>query len=433
MTLKHTLLAGAALLSVASCQQSNKSSTAENAPARKMLDPANMDTTVRPGDNFFMYANGAWLKKNPIPASETRWGSFNELQENNYRILHGILDSAAAIKDPKAGSREQKVGDFYRTGMDSATIEKAGITPLNDIFARIDAIKDANGAMSEVALEQTQGIGQLFGFGVGPDDKNVKEEICQFGQGGLGLPDRDYYFDKDAQTVKVRDAYKQYLPSMFKLMGEDEATAKKDADAVYNLETKLASASMTRVEQRNPYNVYHKFNLDGINKATPGIDWKALFQGLKINGQDSLLVGMPKFFAAVGKELKATPLDVWKKYMKFHVLNGFAPYLDSKTYGTYFGFYGKTLRGQQEPRPRWKRVLNVVDGSIGELLGQLYVDKTFKPSAKQRMLDLVNNLQQTYAERIQRLDWMTDSTKRKAVTKLNAFMKKIGYPDKWKD
>ena len=207
MYLKRIMLAGAAVVALASCQQGGTKSASV-----KLLDPANMDTTVNPGDNFNLYANGTWLKNNPVPGTETRWGSFNILIENNYKNLHGLLDSVAAIKDAPQGSMRQKVGDFYRTGMDSAAINQKGITPLNDIIARINNLKDANGILNEVAIEQMEGIGQLFSFGISPDDKNVSKEICQFGQGGLGMPGREYYFDKDDRTTKIRDAYKLYIP-----------------------------------------------------------------------------------------------------------------------------------------------------------------------------------------------------------------------------
>jgi Predicted metalloendopeptidase len=430
MKLKHTLLAGMALLAMASCQEKGKEG---NTASRKLLDPANMDTTVKPGDNFFLYANGAWLSKNPIPASETRWGSFNELQENNFKALHELLEGAAANKNAKKGSTEQKVGDIYRSGMDSAAIEKAGITPMNDVLARIDAIQDVNGLMNEITLEQTEGMGHVFVFYVSPDDKNVTNQICQFGQGGLGMPDRDYYFNKDARTTAVRDAYQKYQVQLLQLMGLDSATAQKDAAEIYKLETALAGASMTRVEMRDPYKLYNKHNAETMGKLTPGLDWKMMLTNLKAGGQDSFIVGMPKFFQEMSKQLKATPLDAWKKYLKFMAVNDMAPYLSSNFDNLHFAFYGKTVRGQQEQKARWKRVLNVADGSVGELLGQMYVDKHFKPEAKQRMLELVNNLQQTYGDRIKRLDWMSEATKQRALAKLNTFMKKIGYPDKWRD
>jgi putative endopeptidase len=426
MASKHLLLAGlaASLALTAVARPETK--------GRKLLDPANMDQSVAPGDNFFWYANGAWLKSNPIPASETRWGSFNELQESNYAALHSLLEEAA--KKPGAkGSKSQKVGDFYRTGMDSVAIEKAGISPLQADFARIDAIRDVAGLQAEIARLHTRGNGQVFGFYVSPDDKNVSKQIVQFFQGGLGMPDRDYYFKTDARTIKIREAYQQYLVKMLGLMGQDAASAKANGEAIFNLEKALAGASMTRVEMRDPYKLYNKFNVAGINAQTPGLDWKSLFTGLKIAGQDSMIIGQPLFFAEVGKQMTATPLNAWKSYLKFHLTNDAAPYLSSAFDNARFDFYGRTIRGQQEQRPRWKRVLSVVDGGAGEMLGQLYVAKNFKPEAKQRMLSLVNNLQTTYADRIQRLDWMSPETKGRALAKLNTFLKKIGYPDQWKD
>ena len=426
MKLKNSLLAGAALLALM------PDAAFAQTGSRKLLDPANIDSSVSPRQNFFWYANGAWLKNNPIPPTETRWGSFNELQENIYTALHNLLAEAASKRGAK-GSRDQKVGDFYKSGMDSASIERAGLTPLKPIFSRIDAISTPAGLLAEISKQHTQGIGPLFSFYIYPDDKQVSRQIPQFYQGGLGMPDRDYYFNTDARTTKIREAYQQYLLSMFGLMGEDAGNASRLAKAVFELEQKLAGASMTRVELRDPYKSYNKFNLAGISARTPGIDWKAMFNGLKIQGQDSLIVGQPGFFREAAAQMSQTPLDVWKAYLKFHVVNDMAPYLSSRFDEARFDFYGRTLRGQQAQRPRWKRVLQVVDGSVGELLGQMYVERNFKPQAKERMLELVNNLQTTYADRIQRLDWMSDATKGKALAKLNTFMKKIGYPDKWKD
>ncbi len=424
----YMLLAGFALLALPACKSTQN---AGNADDRKLLDPANMDTTVRPNDNFYLYANGTWLKNNPIPADQTRWGSFNELIEQNNTKLHGLLEQAEMAK-AATGSKEQMVGDLYRSGMDSTRIEQAGITPMKPYFDRIDAVTDVNSLLREIATEHTHGINALFNFYVGPDDKNVAKEVTQFMQGGLGMPDRDYYFNKDQRSTAIRDAYKQYLVHLMTMMGSDSATAKKDAAAVYSLEEKLAAASMTRVEMRDPYKVYHKFSLSAISKQTPGIDWASMMSALKVQGQDTVLVAQPGFFAAVARELKATPLPVWKQYLKTQMTMDMSPYLSSNFADAHFAFFGKTLRGQESQSPRWKRVLRVVDGSIGELLGQLYVDQYFKPEAKKRMLDLVNNLQATYAERIKRLDWMTPETKTLALAKLNSFLKKIGYPDKWK-
>ncbi len=430
MLLKQSVFA-AAILAVAVSGQAGAQSPKKT--ARKVLDTANMDRKVAPGENFFLYANGSWLAKNPIPKSETRWGSFNELQENNNNALHQLLDYAAGVKNAAKGTTVQKVGDFYKSGMDSLAIEKAGITPLKEILARINTISNTKDLLKEITLEHTTGIGPLFGFGISPDDKNVTKQICQFSQGGLSMPGKEYYFDKDARTTRIRDAYKLYIPKMLMLMGETADEAQKDGEAIFNLELALADSSMTRVEMRNPYLLYNKFNLAGANKLTPGLDWNNLLAGLKVKGEDSMIIGMPKFFVQVAKQLNATPINTWKKYLQYHLVNSMAPYMSSEFDNTRFGFYGKVLSGQEEQRLRWKRVMAVVDRSEGELLGQLYVDKNFKPTAKKRMLELVNNLQKTYSDRIKKLDWMSDATKTKALVKLNSFMKKIGYPDKWKD
>jgi putative endopeptidase len=425
MQLKHALLAGTAVVLLASYVPGGET--------RKLLDPANMDLSVKPGDNFFLYANGTWLKNNPIPASETRWGSFNELQENNYKALHTLLDSAASVKNAPKGSIIQKVGDFYRTGMDSDAINKMGLQPLQGVLSRINNVKNTKELITEITREHTEGIGQVFSFGISPDDKHVTKEICQFGQGGLGMPGREYYFDNDARTVKIREAYQQYIPKMLVLMGEGQLAAETDAKAIYQLELSLADSSMTRVDMRDPYKLYNKYDLKSIDKLTPGIDWKTLLTGLRVNNEDTVIVGMPAFFEGLSKNLSSVPLDTWKKYLSFHLVNDMAPYLSASFDTTRFAFYGKTMRGQKAQRVRWKRIMQVVDGAEGELLGQLYVSKYFKPEAKKRMLELVNNLQATYAERINKLDWMSAETKKKALIKLNAFMKKIGYPNKWKD
>lgn len=436
MLLKQFVLMSVAVTSVATTATAfggNESiMTNKNESSKPLLDPANIDAQVKPGDNFFLYANGTWLKNNPIPSSETRWGSFNELQENNYKALHELLDAAAADQQAKKGSAAQKVGDFYKTGMNTDAINKAGIAPLQAYFKKIDALKSSKDIMNFIAKSYTEGNGQLFGFYVSPDDKNVTQNIAQFVQSGIGMPDRDYYFGTDERTVKIREAYKAYQVKMLELMGMNKATAEKEAAAIYTLEEKLAKASMTRVEMRDPYKLYNKYTLAQLNQQTPNINWNTVFTNLKIGSQNTCIVGMPKFFEEVSTQLQATPLAVWKVYLKFHTLSDAAPYLSEAIDNTHFDFYGKTVRGQQEQKPRWKRVLNVVDGSLGELLGQMYVEKNFKPEAKSRMLEMVNNLQTTYAARIIRLDWMSASTKQKALVKLNTFIKKIGYPDKWR-
>jgi putative endopeptidase len=432
MSFKQVLFCSASILALSiNNVQAGEKDNAGTIGEKKVLNPANIDKMVKPGDNFFMYANGTWLKNNPIPPSQTRWGSFNELEENNFNALHKLLEEAASSKSTDKNSANWKVGAFYRSGMNMGEIEKAGLNPLSRLFARISAISNTEQLMHEIALEHTMGIGPLFQFGVSPDDKNVSTQIPQFYQGGLGLPDRDYYFKDDPRTTKIRNAYKNYVVQMLKMMEVENPPA--SAEEIINLETRLAGASMTRVEMRDPYKLYNKFKLQTLNKVTPGLDWNTLFTDLKLHGQDSTIVGQPEFFKEVARLLNATPIETWKKYLKFHLVNDMAPFLSKNFDEARFQFYGKTIRGQQEQKERWKRVLTIVDGSVGELLGQMYVDRNFKPEAKERMLSLVNNLQQTYGDRIMRLDWMSKETKKRAIGKLNTFMKKIGYPDKWKD
>lgn len=401
-----------------------------NTPS-KVLDPANIDKSVSPGDNFFYFANGNWLKNNPIPGTETRWGSFNELQDNNYNVLRGLLEEAAKTKSPK-GSAMQMVGDFYRSGMDSTRIEKLGASPLAEDLKRIEMLKTPADVQREIAYQHTRGNGMGFAFYISPDDKDVKSQIAQFMQGGLGMPDRDYYFKTDERTTRIRDAYKMYLRQVLTLSGMPEGKVNAAAENVFNLEGKLADASMTRVEMRDPYKTYNKFTLAQISQKAPGIDWPKLMADLRIGEAKTILVGQPDFFTAFGGLLKNMPVSAWQDYLRFHLVRSASPYLSENFSNARFNFYGKTLRGQQEQTPRWKRMLNTVDGSIGELLGKMYVDKTFKPEAKDRMLKMVNNLQETYAARIKKLDWMSAETKTRALAKLNTFMKKIGYPDKMK-
>lgn len=430
MKLKYSTIAVLGMISLVACEGDR--SEYEKEDKIILLDKNNIDTTVSPGDNFFRYANGGWLNTNEIPESETRWGTFDMLAENNMMKVHTLLEDAAHANGKK-GSNEQKVGDFYKTGMDSVEINKAALTPIKPTLDRIDAIQNTEGVLKEIAKLHTEGIGQVFGFYISPDDKDVTQQITQLFQGGLGMPDRDYYFNKDTRSTNIREAYKAYQVELLRLMGMDSTSAKNAAAEIYALEGKLAKASMTRTEMRDPYKVYNKFSIQEFSKQTPGMDWKTLLADMKVKGEDSMIVGMPAFMKEVSKQLKATPLETWKKYLKFHVVNDMSPYLNEEVDKAHFNFYGKIVRGQQEQKPRWKRVLQVVDGGVGELLGQLYVEQHFKPEAKKRMEELVKNLQETYRDRIMKLDWMTDETKQKAVAKLNTFVKKIGYPDKWRN
>lgn len=398
---------------------------------KKFIDPANMDFSVKPGDDFNEYANGTWIKNNPVPAKETRWGSFNELREFNIHAVKNILTSAMNNKSAAPGSIEKRVGDFYAAGMDSVTIDKLGYTPIKADLAKISAIKDLNGVINEVAYLRTIGSGSpIFGFYVGQDRKHPEVMMAQLSQGGTTLPDRDYYLKDGARFEKIRDAYKTYIEKLFTLTGSTPAEAAKNATTIIGLETKFAAAQMSRVEMRDPYKTYNKFSLTDFNKTTPAINWVSLLPKMKVSGQDSILVNNPQFFSTANELLTSTPVADWKVYLKWNVLKGAANYLSTPFVNASFEF-SQVLTGQKVQTPRWQRMSSMTDGTIGELLGQLYVKKYFKPEAKARMAQLVENLSKAYEIRIKNLTWMSDVTKEKALDKLHAITRKIGYPDKW--
>ena len=390
-----------------------------------------MDRSIRPGDNFYLYANGTWIRNNPVPASKTRWGSFDELREANLKRLRGLLESAAAgaATDPKL----QKIGDFYTSGMDSATLESRGYQPIQADLDRIAAIDGTQGLLKEISYERTHGIAApLVGFFIGPDRKNVTQYIPQVGQGGTSLPDRDYYLKKDARSTEIRKAYAAHLDKMFRLIGRSDAEAAAATDAVMRIEKALAAAEWSRVELRDPYKTYNKFAWKDLSATTPAIDWKSWAAQVQITGVDSLIVTNPSFLKSVDLLLTAVSLHDWKDYLQWNVLRVAAPSLSNVFVEESFAF-NQVLTGQKEQTPRWQRVSSLIDASLSDLLGQLYVGKYFTPEAKQRMQELVENLQQTFAARIQRVTWMSDETKQRALEKLHAFVKKIGYPDKWRD
>ncbi len=396
----------------------------------KFIDRANMDLSVKPGDNFYLYANGNWLRNNPVPSSKTRWGSFDMLREESSKRMQSLLTNATK----KSGDlRLQKIGDFYLSGTDSAAIDLLGYQPIQPDLQRIDAINNIEGFLSELAFERTQGTsGALFGFFLAQDRKDVTKYIPQLSQGGTSLPDRDYYLKDDSRSTTIRKAFHQHLIKMFSLIGDNAEAAQMHADAVLRIETALAKAQMSRTEMRDPYKTYNKYSVADFTATTPSINWSNMLQKFKLTGADSIVVNNPSFFKIVDVLLTAVPLQDWKTYLKWQVLNSAAPYLSSPFVKQSFAMT-QVLTGQKEQTPRWQFVSGIIDNQLGDLLGELYVDKYFKPEAKARMLDLVNNLQQTFTSRIKNLDWMSDDTKMKAMEKLNAFTKKIAYPDQWKD
>ena len=426
---KYLMLSGAVVLSAVAFTPDGKKS-ADGTPT-KFIDPANMDLSVKPGDDFFEYANGTWIKQNAIPAKETRWGSFNILHQENTDKLLGLLKEVSKTPGLPKGSLKQRVGDLYASGMDSVAIEKLGYNPIKPDLARINKVADLNGVIGEIVYERVNGEGSpLFGFGVGQDSKHPTKNIVQFNQGGTSLPDRDYYLKDDARTKKVQDAYRQYIITLFTLTGTSKTNAEKNAATIFAMETTLAKAQLSRVAMRDPNKTYNKFATVDFDKTTPHLNWSKLMPLMKVAGQDTVLVAQPDFFKAADDLLASTPVADWKVYLKWNILKGSAGALSSPFVKANFE-YSSALSGQKVQTPRNERISGLVDGSIGELLGQLYVKKYFTPAAKQYMVNLVNNLKETLGERIQHLDWMSDATKAKALKKLAAFTVKIGYPDKW--
>jgi len=417
-------------VTVSACNNKSKDETAVT-ERTVFFDKSGMDTTVKPGENFFLYANGKWIKDTKIPATETGWGLGNILYNDNQKELHGILEDVSA-KDNPAGSKEQKVGDLYKSGMDTVTIDKLGYEPVKPLLAKINAVKDYKDVVKLAADGFKTGDGFLLGFYVSPDDRISSKNAAHFDQTGMTLPEKGYYLKTDSASKKIRDAYVKYIAKIFTLTGVDAKTADAKAANVLKLETEIANASLSPVELRDPVKNYNKFAGADFQKQVPDIDLADAFKRMDLK-TDTILVGQPGYYKGLDNLLKTEPIAIWKDYLAFNALNGAATALSKDFRDAHFDFFGKTLSGQKKQKERWKIVAQRVDGGLGELLGQLYVEKYFTPEAKKRMLDLVNNLQSVYRSRIEKLDWMGPETKKRALAKLDAFTKKIGYPDKWRN
>ncbi len=399
---------------------------------KKFIDPANMDLSVKPGDNFYLYANGNWVKNTPVPASKTRWGSFDILTEESSKALRSLLEDAAA--KPGSNSLMKRVGDFYASAMDSVAAENAGYKPIKPYLDAIAKITTKEQVLEQINYLRSHAIASpLYRIGVGQDARNVTKYIVSIGQGGTSLPDRDYYLKNDARSVAIRAAYGQYIVQLFILCAGDEAGSKQNLKAILDIEKALAGAQLSRVEMRDPVKLYNKFSVEALAAKTPTLNWQGTLSQLGYATKpDSVIVSNPKFMVFADSLLSAVSVSDWKAYLQWCVIREAAPFLNNDFVNANFAF-NKVLSGQKEQTPRWQRMSNLIDGQLGELLGQLYVDKYFKPAAKERMLALVNNMQETFRNRISKLDWMSAETKEKALVKLSAYMKKIGYPDKWKN
>ncbi|MBC7523604.1 MAG: M13 family metallopeptidase [Flavobacterium sp.] len=407
------------------------SCTKKEAP---FVDPllTNRDTAVNPSEDFYHYANGGWFKKNPIPSTEKSNGIFRMIQDTINNQVKSICENSAKSKTPK-GSNKQKIGDFYASGMDSLTINKNGISPLKEEFATIEKVCDIPTLLKTIAHLHTIGAGPAFSFYVSQDDKKSDKIALQFMQGGLGLPQRDYYFNTDDENIKIRVAYIKHIEAMMKLMKIDDADAAKNSISIMKLETDLAKSSRKLEALRDPVKNYNKMSLAQFNALTPNINWTNTLQDLGISKADSVIVGQPEFYKALNKMIKSYSIADWKTYLKWDLVNTYASYLDKNIEHQNFNFYATTLNGVKTQKPRWKRIVEQTDGALGELIGQVYVEEYLPKGSKEKLLEIGNNIRDVYANHIKKLDWMSAETKVKALNKLSKIVMKVGYPDKWKD
>ncbi len=397
------------------------------------LDLASMDKTADPCVNFYQYSCGGWKKNNPIPPDQTSWSVYGKLYEDNLLFLRGILEEAGGNARPRDAASQQ-IGDFYFACTDEAAVEKQGIAPLRGYLDAIASLKTAKEIAPLAAqLQMVSPRSVLFEAGSTQDPDNAELVIAELDQGGLGLPDRDYYIRQDAKSKEIRERYLQHVQKIFGLMDENPKAAKKDAETVMRLETALAKASMTRVDRRDPYKLKHKMKMADLNALAPNFDWAAYYSTAQYPRVEIVNVDTPDFFKEVNKRLAKEPLGNWKTYLRFHIVDASSPYLSSPFVNENFEFYRKYLRGAKEQQPRWKRCVSFADGELGEALGQVYVAKVFSPDLKQSTLDMVRRIEDAMALRIQQLDWMSPETKEQALRKLHGIRNKIGYPDKWRD
>jgi len=425
---------GQSVLSQKNTSKSKAGAGARAAATESLVgfDIASIDRSASACADFNQFANGGWVAKNPIPPAYSGWGRFEQLSNQNQEALHQILEGLIKQKNLKAGTNEQKLADYYESCMDEPAIEKAGYTPLEPELQRIAAIKDLGGLQDEIAVFHSHRVPAVFGFGAAQDFKNSSSVIAQVAQGGLGLPDRDYYLNADDKSKQTRDEYQKHVARSFQLLGDDPDRADAESRTVMGIETKLAENSVTRVQRRNPEANYHKMIKADLIKLTPDFDWSRYFVGIGLPTVDAVNVGQPDFLKAADKLLVSIPIEDWKTYLRWHLVNAASSTLSSKFVEEDFNFNGKYLTGAQEMQPRWKRCVGATDRALGEALGQIYVQKTFTPAARARAQEMVKNLIAALRDDLSTLSWMSDQTRQRAIAKLDAFIRKIGYPDKWR-
>ena len=419
------LTAAALCLSLGACQSGQKG-------LGTGIDLTNLDTTALPGADFYQYACGGWMKQHPLPDEHSQYGSFTILAENNVKQIQGLIEDLGRAEQP-AGSVAQKIGTLYRVAMDSVKLNADGAAPIRAELQEIASLKDKAGLYALLPSLARRGVGSYLSIYVGADEKNARMNAVQIGQSGLSMGERDYYLLDDEATVKIREAFKAHVVKMLTLAGYDEATAQHARDVVMAVETRLAKAFRSRVELRDPQANYNKMTLDQLKAQYPTFGWDAYLAGFGLKDVQEVIVGQSASLAASAKELDTLPLDDQKLYLQWKLVNAAASCLSDALVEQDFDFYSRTLSGAQEMQPRWKRAVGTVSGVLGEAVGQMYVERYFPAAAKERMTALVKNLQTALGERIQALEWMSDSTKARALEKLATFRVKIGYPDKWKD
>jgi putative endopeptidase len=399
------------------------------------FDMANLDRSVSPCMNFYEFADGGWVKNHPIPPDYSRWGTFNILQQHNEDILKSILEDAAANPQKSSEANWQKIGDFYGSCMNTAQIEAAGTKPLDADFGEIAAIKDVPGLVATIAYLDKNGVNAVLDFGSAVDFKNSSMRIAEADQGGLGLPDRDYYTKTDPKSQTLRDQYVTHVTNMFKLLGDSPDKAAAEAKTVLQVETTLAQGSMEPAEMRNPTNVYHMMTIAETKQLTPNFSWAEYITDVgspEIGTVTSLNVAEPGYFKTVNSALRSIPLDSWKTYLRWQLIHATASALPDAFVNENFAFYGKILTGAQQLQPRWRRCVHASDAQLGEALGQYYVKQAFPPEAKAKAVEMVRNIEDALRDDLQTLSWMSPATRKQAIIKLEAIMLKVGYPEKWR-